>query len=250
MFNTFWLAYSLLLVAALVGGIAILPYGMRLARESAKKKTLKVSKKVLYLLSFLQNAVLFAVVIACGLLVSHQIGLNPMMISHLPTALFLGVVAGSLLLILDIWFLPHLPEKLLTTALRTTQLENFMASFYGGINEELLMRLFGLSAIAWLLARIWHTTSGSPTTGVFWVANILLAVLFALGHLPALKALVSNITPVLLMRTLVLNMAVGLVCGWLFWNYGIVSAMLAHFAADIVYHVGGTYVLRLKFAKN
>jgi hypothetical protein len=50
----------------------------------------------------------------------------------------------------------------------------------------------------------------------------------------------------LLLRTLVLNMAIGLICGWVFWNYGIEAAMLVHFVADIIYHCGGTYVLQRK----
>jgi hypothetical protein len=250
MYHSFWSDYTLLFIAAIVGSIAILPYGLRLANESAKKKPVKLPHWALLLLSILQNAVLFAIVIAVGLLAVRQIGLNPLRGDHLLIALFLGIVAGSVLLVMDLLFLPHLPERLLTTALKTTQLENFMASFYGGINEELLMRLFGLSVVAWLLSRVWHTASGSPTTAVFWVANVILAVAFALGHLPALKALVGNITSVLLARTLLLNMAVGLLCGWLFWNYSIVAAMIAHFAADIIYHVGGTFVLHWKFAKK
>jgi hypothetical protein len=161
-------------------------------------------------------------------------------------SLILGIVAGGVLLLLDLLFLPYFPDKLLKTALETTQLENLTASFYGGINEGLLCRLFGISAVAWLLSQIWHTAAGLPTTGIFWIANFTLALLFALGHLPAQKALTGNITSVMLARTLILNMLVGLLCGWLFWNYGILAAMIAHFAVDIVYHVGGTYVLRLK----
>lgn len=248
MYSSFWSAFAILYLASIIGSIAILPYGMRLASEVTKKKPTKLPRWALLLISILQNAVLFAVIIAIGLLAAHQVGLNPTMIGHLPISVLWGIIAGGILMILDLWFLPHLPEKLLTTALKTTQWENFSASFYGGINEELLMRLFGLSTVAWLLSRVWHTASGLPTTGVFWTANVTLAVVFALGHLPALKNLVGNITAPLLTRTLVLNMAVGLVCGWLFWNYGIVAAMLAHFIADIVYHVGGTVVLRQKFA--
>jgi hypothetical protein len=46
-----------------------------------------------------------------------------------------------------------------------------------------------------------------------------------------------------------LNAPIGLVCGWLFWTYGIEAAIIAHFCADIVYHVCGAAVLRRKLAQ-
>jgi len=70
-----------------------------------------------------------------------------------------------------------------------------------------------------------------------------MAILFALGHIPATRALAGNITPLLLARALVLNVPVGLICGWLFWRKGIEAAIIGHFVADLVYHVGGTLLL-------
>jgi hypothetical protein len=263
-YNNFWNEFIVLFLAAIVGSIAILPYGLRLAKEVTKKKPLKIPQPTLLIISVLQNAVLFAVVTGIGLIVQHNIGLsNPFLeriitgqgmsqtiIHHLMIAFLLGIGAGSILLVMDILFLPYLPKKLLDTALKTTTLENVMASFYGGINEELLTRLFGISVVAWLLSRMWHTDSGLPTAGVYWIANIVLALLFALGHVPTLKAMVGTISPMLLARTLLLNMAVGIICGWVFWNYGIVAAMIVHFIADIVYHGGGTFILRATFIRT
>ena len=120
--------------------------------------------------------------------------------------------------------------------------ENFTASFYGGLNEELLFRLLGLSATAWLLSRVW--ASGGPTDTALWVANMIMAVLFGLGHLPAARAVMGSITPLLVGRALALNTPIALICGWLFWRFGIEAAIVAHFTADLVYHVGGTLLLR------
>jgi hypothetical protein len=71
-----------------------------------------------------------------------------------------------------------------------------------------------------------------------------MAVVFALGHLPAALAITGSITPLLVGRTLVLNMPIALICGWLLWQFGIEAAIAAHFTADLVYHVGGTLLLR------
>lgn len=170
--------------------------------------------------------------------------------SMLLLAIGLGLVGGFVLMLLDILFVPYWPKPILELALSASLWENFTASFYGSINEELLTRLFGVSVTAWLLGRIWHTTAGVPTSAVFWAAIALLAVLFAVGHLPTLKGLVNEVSPTMLSRTIILNTPIGLTCGWLFWRYGIEAAMLTHFTADIVYHVGGTIVIqRIKLPK-
>jgi len=40
--------------------------------------------------------------------------------------------------------------------------------------------------------------------------------------------------PLIITRGLVLNGIAGLVFGWLYWKYGLESAMLAHFFTDII----------------
>lgn len=252
MFTGFWFEFSILLVAAVFGSVAILPYSVRLLKESKKGKSLKLPLWMIVFLSLLQNIVLFAVIIGIGLLAAHQIGLGAPLIggaSLMLPPLLLGILGGCFLLCADLLFLPYFPEKLLKTTLKTTQWENFTASFYGGINEELFSRLFGVSVIAWLLSRVWHTPTGLPTDSIFWIAIVIMAILFALGHLPTLKSLLGTITPVMFFRTILLNTPIGLLCGLLFWHYGITAAIIAHFVADIVYHVGGTYVLRSRVNK-
>jgi hypothetical protein len=264
MTTIFWIEFGALFAASLVGGAAVLPYGLRLLQGSAQKKPLKMPISKLVLLSFLQSAVLFAIATGVGLLAAHSIGRGApyieaalagngsaqAVVSMLQVAIILGALAGAVLLVADLLFLPYWPEALIDTARKTTLWENFAASFYGGINEEVLVRLFGLSALAWLFSRVWHTSAGLPTSTVFWVANVLMTIVFAIGHLPALKNLLGRIPRLMLARTLLLNAPVGLLCGWLFWMYGIEAAIVAHFSVDIVYHVFGTVVLRRKLGAS
>jgi hypothetical protein len=172
MVTLFWPEFGILFAASLVGSAAVLPYGLRLLQGSAQKKPLKMSISKLVLLSFLQGAVIFAIATGIGLLAAHSIGLGApyieaaltgngtaqALVPMLQVAIIFGVLAGIILLVGDLLFLPYWPEPLLDTARKTTLWENFAASFYGGINEEILMRLFGLSALAWLLSRVWHTS--------------------------------------------------------------------------------------------
>ena len=93
-----------------------------------------------------------------------------------------------------------------------------------------------MSFFAWLGRFISKTPEGKPTNLVFWIANILAAVLFGLGHLPTMASLVP-LTPLVIVRTVVLNGLLGILFGWLYWRRGLEAAMISHFSADIVLHV-------------
>jgi hypothetical protein len=248
-----WATFAVLYAGALLGAVAIAPYSLRLIEHSGRP----ISPSRFLLLSLAQNAALFGVVIALGLLVARAVGFGAPYVEAalggrppdnsigemLVWSLGLGGAGGALLLTIDLILIPHLPA-LLTLARKTSLWENFTASFYGGLNEELVFRLLGLSGMAWLLSRVWHTPSGRPTDATLWSANLIMAVVFGLGHLPAALAIARSITPLLVGRTLVLNVPIALICGWLLWQFGIEAAIAAHFTADLVYHVGGTLLLR------
>jgi membrane protease YdiL (CAAX protease family) len=121
-------------------------------------------------------------------------------------------------------------------ALQPAAWKGLLASFYGGIGEEILLRLGLMSVLAWLGHFVSKTDDGRPTLVVLWTANILAAVLFGLGHLPATAALFP-ITPLVVTRAIVLNGFIGIVAGYLYFEHGLEAAMLSHFSADIVLHV-------------
>ena len=108
-----------------------------------------------------------------------------------------------------------------------------LASFYGGIVEEVECRLFVVSLLVWLLAWL-NDRQAKPW--MFVSAIVLAALLFGAGHLaPAFAAGVAH-TPLTIVRLVLLNALVGLITGGLFWKYGLEHAMLAHFSADLVLH--------------
>lgn len=160
--------------------------GLRLIEQSGRS----IPLRRFLLLSLAQNAVLFCIVIALGLLAARTVGLGAPYIGaafagpaprHPPGEMLMwslgfGGAGGALLLMIDSVLIPHVPA-LLALARKTSLWENFTASFYGGVNEELLFRLLGLSGMAWLLSRLWHTPSGHPTEATIWSANAIMAVL-------------------------------------------------------------------------
>ena len=93
-----------------------------------------------------------------------------------------------------------------------------------------------MSFLAWIGRSINKTAEGRPTVTVLWVANVLAAVLFGLGHLPVTSTLVA-LTPLVVTRAIVLNGLVGVGFGYLYFKHGLESAMVSHFCADLVLHV-------------
>jgi membrane protease YdiL (CAAX protease family) len=92
-----------------------------------------------------------------------------------------------------------------------------------------------MSLLAWLGSFINKTSDGKPTNIIFWIANILAAILFGIGHLPAVSVLLP-LTTLVVIRTVVLNAVGGILFGWLYQSRGLESAMIAHFSADIILH--------------
>lgn len=261
-----WSEFAILFGAAIVGIACITPYSLELSAGALKKALERMHRPlwVLILLQTVQNLVLFGLATGFGLLLAHHLGLGVPLIEGLLAgknvsaqalallgpSLILGVAASAVVLILEVAvFWPRLPQSMRESFPIPALWKRFLACFYGGINEEILLRLFVLSLLAWLIAFVWHLPSGAPTAGALWVANILAAVLFGLGHLPATAAL-TKLTPLLLVRALVLNGLIGVAAGYLFITYGLEAAMLAHFVGDLMLHIlGDSLAIRMRAAR-
>ena len=250
-----WKIFFILLGAATWGVIAITPYSLALQNTDALK-ALPIPLEVLIPLQWIQNAVMFAIVIGIGLFLANRTGLGlPILEAKLagepvgeqvkailPISIILGVVGSVLIIVIDVFvFSPLLTAELGDKAATLAQAQpaawkGLLASFYGGITEEVLLRLFVMTLLVWLGKFVSHTEDGRPTAAVLWIANILAAVLFGLGHLPATAA-VMPITTLVVIRAILLNGVIGVACGYLYAKRGLESAMISHFAADIVLHV-------------
>lgn len=108
------------------------------------------------------------------------------------------------------------------------------AALYGGVMEELLMRLFLMSLLAFLGWKLFFRREKQSPTGVIIAANVLAALLFAAGHLPVTVGVFGALTPLILVRCFLLNGGFGLVFGRLYRKYGIQYAMLSHALLHIV----------------
>ena len=253
-----WKVFLILWIAGILSVIAVLPYSLSLQSSTLQNLNLPIPLPLLLAIQVLQNAVIFAIVIFAGMFFASRVGLGAPILESathrepvtekvralLPLSIILGIIGTLIVLGLEIFiFQPAMVKELGQAAnvlnLQTSQpaaWKGFLASFYGGIAEELLLRLFVMSLLVWLGRFLSKTVEGKPTAAVMWTANILAAILFGLGHLPALTTLIP-LTPLVIIRTIVLNGLLGIVFGWLYWKRGLEAAMISHFSADLVLHV-------------
>lgn len=256
-----WPEFAILYGAALIGVACVTPYTLELTADAFKRAQERIHQPrwVIVLLQSAQSVVLLGVTTGLGLLIAHQIGLGAPLIeglfagkdvsaqavAMLVPAVIIGLASSLILLVLEITvFWPRLPQAMRDHFPIPALWKRLLASFYGAIDEEILLRLFLLSLLAWLIGFAWHLPGGQPTLGAFWLANIIAAVIFGLGHLPATAALVK-LTPLLIGRAILLNGVLGIATGYLFVRYGLEAAMLAHFAADLVLHGIGDSIAKM-----
>lgn len=255
-----WRLFSILVVGAALGLVAVVPYSLALQSDVALAGAAEQTGMPLWLLIAVQlapQAVLFGVVIWVGLILARSVGLGLPLLEDLlggheiggalrrivPISVILGVILGLLIIALDSYvfqpaLLAQMGESALAgdTAVRVAAWKGLLASLYGGINEEILLRLFLMSLFVWIGRFIHRNEDGSPSVVVLWIANILAAVIFGLGHLPATAALVQ-LTPLVVTRAIVLNGVGGIGFGYLYMKHGLEAAMISHFSADIILHV-------------
>jgi hypothetical protein len=167
-----WRVFFILWVAAVLSTIAILPYVLELQSSALTSLDLPIPLPALIALQVTQSAVLFAIIIFAGMFFAGRVGLGTPILDSitrnesasdkvraiLPISIGLGVIASLSIIGLDVWaFQPALLKELGDSA-NALNLQNaqpaawkgFLASFYGGIAEELLLRLFLMSLLAWL----------------------------------------------------------------------------------------------------
>ncbi len=148
------------------------------------------------------------------------------------SVIIVSIIGGCALILPDVLFFGNFSDAIRDSYLVKPTIEYLIASItYGGVIEEVMLRLFFMSGIAFLLKIF--SKKESVTDGQLIMANIISALLFAAGHLPA-TIMTIGITPMIIFRCFLLNSGFGLVFGRLYRKRGIEYAMLAHAGVHVV----------------
>ena len=225
---------------AIVGGYFTGVYGWAELTDDVKSQILAQTgnNQTLYYLIVTIQSLIYALIFGFfGYILSEKTSLmkavrfkkKPMMVS-IGMTLFTGLVLCTDLF----YFRNHIPQVAAIYQGKPS-FSYWMASvLYGGVIEEIMLRLFMMSLIAYIAWKFFFRREATPPTGVIIAANILAALLFAAGHLPSTMQMFGEITPMILLRCFLLNGAGGLVFGYLYRKYGIQYSMTAHAGAHIV----------------
>lgn len=154
--------------------------------------------------------------------------------SALKLALIGGAIGSFFMILTDLFlFQPHMPK--LGNGEGVVWWKATLAGvLYGGIVEEILMRLFLMTLIIWLLSFIFKKYRETIPSYFYWIGIILAALLFSAGHLPATEVLYGQLNGIIIARAFVLNGVLAVFFGYLFWKKGLEYAMIAHMMLHLV----------------
>ena len=244
-----WGSFAVLYAVGLLGGIAILPFLAALIR--ARTGETSIIRRQLGL-QYLQNAIVLACSISLGLKAAVATGLARSVTEgwahgiagggrRLMGCALAGMLSAFIVCLIDyLILLPRLST--LRESLRPiTGLpvrDKLLAALYGGIAEELIMRLGLFSLLAWATQSLVH--GGTPSLVGLWSVNIAVSLLFAAGHLPAMAAL-APLTTHSTARVLILNFPLSLLFGYYYFTLGLEAAMLTHVAASVTLQLASEF---------
>lgn len=240
-----WFHFGILTGLGVLGIFAVFP--LVLAAYSEKLAKISISLPLLIVLQTLQGGVLLGGGTALGLVLGRKVGLTTPLLDALENRrgalvvlkriLPLALLGGSVAFVVVIFslpiFKPYLPPP--SHRVNIAPWKGLLASLYGGIDEEIFLRLFLMTLLAWLLSLKWRSKDGSLGKAVLLTANVIAALVFGAGHLPVMAA-VRPLTPAVVAMALSLNGAGGIILGSLYISRGLEAAMIAHCFADILLH--------------
>lgn len=259
--KTFLVLYALALpgilslIPVVMGQVAALPLDVLAGLDD-------MPPALIIALSLINPLILVVIAVVIGNLLAPRLGLRSLVAEkvshgaplwselrpHIPLALGIGILFAFVVLGLDALMNPFEGTDLAVAEPATlpgllSQL--VLGLLYGGIVEELLLRWGVMSLLVWIGWRIFQRGQGQAHPALVWVGITLAAVLFGVGHLPALANLIE-LTPLIVFRTILLNALGGIVFGWLYWKRSLEVAMVAHAAG----HIGFFIVNFTVFALN
>ena len=241
---------ALLFFIGFAGILSIVPIIPQLLSDLPKE--LPFSMQIMQLIAVLQSSLLLIAMLVLGSYFSKRVKLTapvtlaitdpknilPYLKPQIMPAVIGGIIGGIFILVFSTGISPYLPEEFLEAG------EKFIPPWYtrllyGGITEEILIRWGLMSFFVWVSYRITQKIDGEIKSHNYFFAIVLSALLFGLLHLPAVNTLTNELTPTLVLYTLVGNGAFGLIAGYLFWKRGLECAIGAHMIAHVLIILAG-----------
>ena len=238
--KTYWKTLLFFALAGLVGGFLVGIFLMDSYPAEVQQQILDqgINDMMLGAITAVQSVGYGLVLGAVGIVLGKKIGVwkdethitkKPLMI-----AIAISVVGGLVMILSDMLFFGRYCEPIMASYAAKPTLAFFAgAVIYGAVIEEVMLRLFMMSLFAFLLHKLlWRKHETTPVAALV-AANIIAALLFSAGHLPATFILLGS-SPLIIFRCFLLNGGLGLMFGWLYRKHGLRYAMIAHGGCHII----------------
>ena len=238
--KAYWKTLLFFVVVGLVGGYTVGMYQL----ESYPAELLQalyaqgLNDTLIGLVTAVQSAGYGLVLGALGIWLGKKTGLwkDECALAKRPllAAAAISVIGGMGLILPDLLLFGRYEPALLEAYAVKPTIQYLLATVsYGAVIEEVMLRLFMMSLAAFVLHLVFERKRETASTGVLVAANVIAALLFAVGHLPA-NDMMFGLSPVIVLRCMLLNGGFGLAFGWLYRRFGLRYAMIAHGGCHVV----------------
>jgi len=250
-----WKVFFIVPALALVSGLLKAP--MIIANEYANQPDLWIN---IILSVTLSTLIIYGLLGTLGLLLAFRVGmglpfiegwatksplegkfgkvaLTALVAAIILTVIGLGVRYLTAPMILTAFEAQNIPISALGEAIQVPWWATLLGTLSAGIGEEIGFRLGLLTILVWVVGWLWHDDAGRIKPVGFWLANLVVAVLFGAFHLSNLSAAGLPLIAGLVIRAIFGNGLLALAFGWLYQRYGLESAMFTHFLLDVFLYV-------------
>lgn len=223
---------------ALIGGIFVTIYQFDILDPLYVEGAIEQigSKEALIAISAGQSVLYGAVCAFFGYILASKLGLmRPITIECRPLCItFAASIIGGILFSLDPWVFGRWIPEIGTESVSLSFSRIVASVLYGGVIEEIMLRLFMMSLIAFIIRKTVYRMHESTPAKAIITANIIAALLFAAGHIPATIAMMGKLNAIIILRCFLLNSSFGLLFGRLYRKHGIQYAMISHATFHVV----------------
>ena len=234
--RSYWKTLLFFVIIGLVGGFFVGLYVLDSYPEELREQVYAegLNDFLIGVITAVQSAGYGLVLGTVGILLAKNLGLwrdeRSVTAKPLLFAILISIICGLTLILSDIFFFGKYSEVIANSYAVKPTLPYLIATVtYGAVIEEVMLRLFMMSLIAFILKKL----TRKEGVGILIAANIVSALLFAAGHLPATIMMIGT-TPLIIFRCFLLNGGLGLLFGWLYRKYGLRYAMIAHGGCHII----------------
>nr|WP_106781150.1 CPBP family intramembrane glutamic endopeptidase [Lysinibacillus timonensis] len=243
---------SFISIICFIGGLFLVPYQLDAMKVMLPEQfeiameSVTLPFPVLIFVSAIQLTIVSFIVALIGMKLARKTGFSMPILEALfkrekinvdkhgiVLAILFGIITALVLAGADRFYYQYKVEIIGQSEPKFSLIGLLAGVFYGGVFEELLMRLFVMSLIIWVIMKVFRKKHSTLNGISYWIAIMIAAALFALGHLPTTEILFGELNDTLIIRSFLLNGIGGIFFGYMYWKKGFEYAVLSHMFAHI-----------------